>query len=222
MEAHSDDDMVYVCSEDGLALTGRELRERAERGEGVTPIHSAGRVLHAWDICDDGGNELYREYTTTSGYLISDEEVMTNSQAFAEAYVDPRILDPDSIIEAANDASDEMSFSGLRKRHSGGDVDFLTDNADQLAEIAHSFQVTLSQLFLGAWEGAHPYLVGQDHVYRLPIKGPQAVADLRDDFIDQAMNYEEINRRSATVLWEAVDPVLFVPIDLYIDGEQVA
>ncbi|MWV63888.1 hypothetical protein GRS48_03485 [Halorubrum sp. JWXQ-INN 858] len=222
MEQHGDDDVMYVCSEDGLALTGREIRERAQRNEGVAPIESAGRVLHAWDVTDDRNDPLYREYVTTAGYLVSDEEVITTSQAFAETYVYPWILEPEAIREAAAEADEETTLGGLRKRHPDEETGFLAENAEAIAEAMGSFQLTLSQHWLGVWENAHPYLVGDDHVYYLPIKGPNAAVDVRDEFIDFVTSYDDVNRRKATVLWEAADPVLRVPIDLYIEGEQVA
>ncbi|WP_058365695.1 hypothetical protein [Haloparvum sedimenti] len=222
MEPQADDDMMYICSEDGLALTGRELRERAQQGERISPMESAGRVLHAWDVTDDSGEPVSREYVTTSGFLVSDEEVLTNSQAFAETYVVPTILDPDEIRQAAADAAEERSHGGLKKRHSDDSMDYLTENADALSEAMFEFQTYLSTLFVGTWENAHPYLVGRDHVYLLPIKGQDAVGDVRDEFVNFVTSYDDIDRRKALVLWEAADPFLQVNIDLYLDGEQVA
>lgn len=138
MESEPSDDMMFLCSEDGsLALTGLELRRRNNQPgqRPVSPVGSAGRVLHAWDITDRAGNAEYREYTTTQGYLVSDGEVIAEREAFAEVDPKPGILPPDRIEARINEATEETNFSGLKSAYSEDELRGLQRNAETLSRL---------------------------------------------------------------------------------------
>lgn len=224
MEPEPSDDMVFLCAEDGsLALTGWELRKRNEdpRAQSVSPVDAAGRVLHAWEMTDRSGNTEFREYTTTQGYLVSDGEVIADGEAFAE--VDPKtnILPPSRIKTRVDEAANETSFSGLKKAYPEEELEALVDDAEQISRfVEESFSTRLSIHFTGVWESTHPYLVGQDHQYRVPIKGEEA--SFEDVFTDTLDSANEFSTRQIKLLWEAAEPELIVDIALYIEGEIVS
>lgn len=224
MKHQATDDMMYLCAEDGsLTLTGRELREyNAQKGQRpISPVESAGRVLHAWEMTDRNGNVEYTEYTTTQGYLISNGEIVTDSGASVE--VDPRtgILPPDRLRNRVQGAKDDTSFNGLKKSYSESELNGLERNAEQLAQIvATDFDISLSTLFTGVWESAQPYLVGRDYQYRVPLKGEDN--NIRDQFTNRMSAIDQLSQKQISLLWDAVVPVLIVDIDLYIDGELVS
>lgn len=217
------DDMMFICSEDNsLALTGLELRRRQKKGESLEPLATAGRVLHAWDVTDEGGNVVSREYTTTQGYLVSDGEVVTNEQALAEAYVDPRILRPGAIRETVERAREETTLGGLKQKYDPADLEFLSSNAESLAEAAYTLQPSLSVLFIGQWESTPPYLVGRNFEYRIPIKDRERNTYFGDAFLNEFTAFDDVDAARAKLLWEAADPFVRAHIDLYLEGEQVA
>lgn len=224
MEPEPSDDMLFLCAEDGsLALTGWELRKRNEnpRAQSVSPVDSAGRVLHGWEMTDRSGNAELREYTTTQGYLVSDGEVIADGEAFAEVEPRTNILPPEQIRARVDEADDETSFNGLKKAYSEKELESLVDNAGQISRfVEDALSTRLSIHFTGVWESAQPYLIGQDHHYRVPIKGEDA--SFEDLFTETLDSVDKFSNQQIKLLWEATKPELVVDIGLYIEGELVS